>query len=770
MDVRSQLAGLQALQAATLGDPQVCVAVLDGPVDLSHPCFEGANLERIPTLVSEAAGAGLMSLHGTHVTSLLFGQPGSPVEGITPGCRGLIAPVFRAEQRGRVSQLDLSRAIEQVLEQGANIISISGGERTPTHEADEMLERALRRCEEANVLVVAAVGNDGCSCLQVPSAVASALAVGGLAPDGTPLESNNWGEAYLANGVLAPGQDLDGAAPGGGIRALTGSSFATPVVSGVAALLLSIQILNGKAADPRGVRAAILKTATPCHSPGDPECRRHLVGRLDVARAHHLITKGGNTAVDSSDLDPMPSQPAQPGAQQPEPGSLDSIAVAAAAADPEQPPQVVTASPTESNSSGDLVMGTAGVMDTAGAHAATASHDVRTQPSEPSLPGAAPPPAEAPATSQVAPGGVRAASSACGCGGGMKSLVYAIGTVGFDFRTEAERDVFRQQMDTAEVGRTPPDENNPEGAPIFAPPNPYDPNQLSTYLAKNPWASDKLTWTLNLDRTPIYALEAEMPVGMTWDRPFSSPDPERELVEVVGNPNHLSEILTTFSAYPPVSYVYKVFRDAIVGQARPVTDPNFVSRVSIPGVLTNRTVRLFSGQMVPVVEVEARGLHTWNEAALVNAAVDQVETEMRADAQRRDVDMAVNREFLERNIRAFLDKVYFQFRNLGQSPPDRAMNYAATNAFVLTNEIRSGLLSAKYVPGPNEGLYTMDTVTVSRSPYCRMDSDCWDVVVTFFDPEEVRRAKVSYLFTIDVSAKIPVSLAPAHRFLVSSFV
>jgi hypothetical protein len=62
-------------------------------------------------------------------------------------------------------------------------------------------------------VVVAAVGNDGCACLQVPSAVPSVLAVGALAPDGTPLESNNWGGAYLANGVLAPGQAHPGAAP-----------------------------------------------------------------------------------------------------------------------------------------------------------------------------------------------------------------------------------------------------------------------------------------------------------------------------------------------------------------------------------------------------------------------------------------------------------------------------------------------------------------------------------------------------------------------------
>jgi hypothetical protein len=35
----------------TLGDPEVCVAVLDGPVDLSHPCFRGAAIAQVGTLV-----------------------------------------------------------------------------------------------------------------------------------------------------------------------------------------------------------------------------------------------------------------------------------------------------------------------------------------------------------------------------------------------------------------------------------------------------------------------------------------------------------------------------------------------------------------------------------------------------------------------------------------------------------------------------------------------------------------------------------------------
>ena len=178
------------------------------------------------------------------------------------------------------------------------------------------------------------------------------------------------------------------------------------------------------------------------------------------------------------------------------------------------------------------------------------------------------------------------AASGCGCGGngnGGSQLIYALGNIGYDFRTQAQRDGFSQQMKEFKVGE------DAEGRPIVAQPNPYDPRHLARYLAENPWASDKLTWTLNLDRTPIYALEAEMPVGMTWE-PFTSPDPKRlELYEVVGDPNHLDTMLSSFAAHPPVSYVYKVFRDAIVGQIVNPTDPDpkvvagFVSRVSIPG-------------------------------------------------------------------------------------------------------------------------------------------------------------------------------------------
>src|SRR5256714_14209870 len=161
-DPPSVLSGIGLLQAQSLGSPDVCVAVLDGPADLSHPCFSTADLSRVATMVQDPAGTGEMSVHGTHVASVIFGQPGSLVPGIAPRCRGLLLPVFRDPPARRLSQLDLGRAIEQAVQEGAHIINVSGGGRAPTDEAESGLTHAPELCEGKNVRVIAPARNHGC--------------------------------------------------------------------------------------------------------------------------------------------------------------------------------------------------------------------------------------------------------------------------------------------------------------------------------------------------------------------------------------------------------------------------------------------------------------------------------------------------------------------------------------------------------------------------------------------------------------------------------
>ena len=641
--------GLQALHKLTPGSPEITVAILDGVVDTQHPCFQGAKLTRLPTLVLHGATSGQMSTHGTHIASLIFGQPNTEIEGIAPQCHGLLLPVF-SDDRRRLSQLDLARAIEQAAENGAQIISISGGALTDVGEAEDWLERAVEMCHQRNILVVAAAGNDGCECLHVPAALPAVLAVGAVDARGHPLDFSNWGETYQNQGILAPGENILGAEPGGGTIRMSGTSFAAPIVAGVAALLLSLQVQRGETPNPHAVREALLKSALPCpltSSENEPKC---LAGLLNISGAVKHLT--GETM--SETIETQATVEASGCGCGGTPETTEAILKAQKTTEPSE---VIAAVVTPSEPATPVV-------------AAQIPNPVTTSQGV-SMPETT--------TKSVTP------SQAAEPAGG---IVYAIGTLGYDFGTEARRDTFKQLMPTAVIGG------------IEVPSNPYDARQMVDYLADNLSEAKSLIWTLNLELTPIYAIE---PLGS-----FS-----RE--------------------------VYAALQELLSGQVQAEDSPEYIQRVSIPGRITGRTVRLFSGQVVPVIEPDSpRGIYGWHVNTLVSAAIEAVGAEQ-TEAQESQ---------MRRTLSSFLNRIYYDLRNLGQTSQDRALNFAATNAFQAAQTFSEAV---------GAGM-ELDSINVSKSPFCRMDSDCWDVQLKFFDPENSRRARKVFRFTIDVSDLIPVTL------------
>ena len=649
----SSIPGIKQLWAKTKGNSEVCVAVLDGLVDLKHPCFEGANLTQLPTLVQgQATPQGEMSLHGTHVASIIFGQPNSTVSGIAPHCRGLIVPIFSDYHR-RTSQLNLARAIEQAVNAGANIINFSGGELTDYGEAEDWLNRAVSLCQNNNVLLVAAAGNDGCECLHVPAALPSVLAAGAMGENGQPLDNSNWGENYQTQGILALGENILGAEPGGGTTQLSGTSFATPVVSGVAALLMSLQLQGEEKPDSQKVRTALLKTAVPCHA---QETRRCLAGQMNISGAIAHITgetmseseQDNSNGIEAScgcESTPEASLPGSVGLENSLPARADNGVVAAGVVE-----AGVTASQplSSTNTSNNQISAMPNNSQSNNSNGITPSQ----------------PPQD------------------------VTNIVYVIGTLGYDFGTEARRDSFKQLMPAVTIGNTQ------------IPANPYDARQMVDYLANNLSEAKSLIWTLNMELTPIYAIEA---VGS-----FA-----RE--------------------------VYEALQELLAGEVEAEDAERYIERVSIPGKLTGRTVKLFSGQVVPVIEpVSPRGIYGWRVNTLVDSALEAVR---RGQAEADD-------EQMRRSLSSFLNRVYYDLRNLGQTSQDRALNFAATNAFQAAQTFSTAVAAGM----------ELDSIAVTKSPFGRMDSDCWDVQLKFFDPENNRRAKKVFRFTIDVSDFIPVTL------------
>lgn len=639
--------GLKELWKEGLGDPSVCVAVLDGPIDFSHTSLAAANLTQLETLVSISANRGPALDHGTHIASIIFGQHDGAIKGIAPRCRGLIVPVFKDGANGSIapcSQLDLARAINQAVQGGAQIINISGGELSPSGTAHPILAGAVQNCADHNVLIVAAVGNDGCDCLHVPGALPSVLSVGAMDAEGLPLDFSNWGERYQSQGVLAPGENLLGAKPGGGAVANSGTSFATPLVSGIAALLLSIQLKRRQRPDTQAIRDVILSSAVGCDEQSIPDCRRYLSGRLNIEGATSQIIKEGGTMSEPAEIrEDATSQATRADASTPTVEIPPANVQAAASEAIPQPPAV---KPAISQSQEDPTNQEAVVSSNLNA----------------------------------------ATCETCAGEGAPPQLVFALGKLGFDYGTEARRDSIMQHMNE--------------------PANPNDPNQLLAYLEKNPWDAAAIFWTLNLDATPIYALQG---------RGAFARDTCQRLREFLGE------------------------------QTR-----GEVERVSTPGHIAG-SAQLSSGQVVPIIWLDLRGMYSWNNNALVEAVCGAPPPDK---AKQEEKDAYLQKA---RAVANFLQRVYEELRNLGTTPQERAINYAATNVFQVAAVFRDAI----------QAEMDLDTIEVERSPICRPDSDCWDVKLTFFNPSKVfEQARKVYLFTVDVSDVVPVMVAPVRSWFV----
>jgi cyanobactin maturation PatA/PatG family protease len=641
---------LNPLWRESTGSSSICVAVLDGPADLSHPCFEGANIAQLTTLASGSANQGAATRHGTHVASIIFGRHDSLVPGIAPGCRGLIVPVFTDGGHGELapcSQIDLARAITQAVGHGANIINISGGQLAASAESDRLLANAVQLCKDNNVLIIAAAGNDGCECLHLPAAIETVLAVGAMTGQDKPLPFSNWGEAYKAQGILALGEDVLVAATTGRVALKSGTSYATPIVSGVAALLLSIQKRHGQKPDPHGIKEVLLNTALPCAPQHSQEDQRCLAGRLNISGAYtKVVTLTSQPMFASNPKHSMTESIETVASDQPTADSINHLAGihSSEVADHRQEQLASLQVDTGIDNTVDALL-----PITSENPLSKPSHGMGSQ--------------NYTDTSVMASG----VGGDCKCStGGTAQLVYALGQLGTDFGTQARNDSFTQAM--------PPD------------------TSLLEYLDQNPWEAQSIIWTLNLDATPIYAI---LPNGA-----FSTVTYER---------------LRQFLADPSIE------------------------RVSIPGYIGGK-VRLMSGQVVPAIIPDVRGMCSWSTDALVASLIE-------ISFAPQELTPAQNEDFGNR-IREFMDRIYYDFRNLGVTPQERALNFAATNLFQAASALGNKALKDR----------DLDSISVERSPICRPDSDCYDVKISFFDPENSRRSRRISRYTVDVSDVVPVTV------------
>lgn len=223
-----------AYNAPALTGAGVTAYVLDSGVNTSDSGFGG-----------RASGDADCLGHGTHVAGII----GSSEFGVARGVK-IVSIKVTDNCGGGVTSKNLVAGIDKIISMhkagapGVVNISITIGK-------DKLVDSAIDRLYSAGLLPVVAASNVGSdACLFSPSGASRAFTVGGINKNDYRTNTSSWGNCVdiFAPGGLIVSENLNDP---NGSRTMTGTSMATPHVTGVAALYLE-KNPNAKPAEVEG--------------------------------------------------------------------------------------------------------------------------------------------------------------------------------------------------------------------------------------------------------------------------------------------------------------------------------------------------------------------------------------------------------------------------------------------------------------------------------------------------------------------------------------
>ncbi|WP_345625781.1 S8 family serine peptidase [Rugosimonospora acidiphila] len=231
------LSSLHVLDANRVSKGEgITVALIDTGVSASHPDLVGNVLPGAVTYVGTGRSGDAWHDPNGHGTGMA-GNIAAHGHGLDAGALGIasaakILPIADAGDGGRTNDAAMTASIKYAIERRVQVICLAegGGGGTPD------LATAVRAAEDANIVVVAAVGNrsQGSLVVDAPADLPGVLSVGSVDQNGNHAADSVTGSAVV---LSAPGVDIVHPAPGGGYSAGTGTSDATSITAGAVALV-----------------------------------------------------------------------------------------------------------------------------------------------------------------------------------------------------------------------------------------------------------------------------------------------------------------------------------------------------------------------------------------------------------------------------------------------------------------------------------------------------------------------------------------------------
>ena len=266
------------------GDSTIVVAVLDTGIDSTHPELAGRVLPGYDFINNDSDPSDDHG-HGTKSAGVAAAAAdnGIGIAGACWSCSILPVKVLNASNAGTFSAL--ANGITWSVDHGARVISMSLSGTT----ASSIAHAAVQYAYDRGAVLVAAAGNSGQSEQRFPAGFPEVLSVAGSTSNDTLYSWSTYGPSVL---VAAPGCNRS-TALGGAYSDFCGTSSATPLVAGSAALLAQV----APTASGEQIRQALLTTALPVSGV--------VHGRVDVANALSALAPDAPSSTGPS---PVPTE------------------------------------------------------------------------------------------------------------------------------------------------------------------------------------------------------------------------------------------------------------------------------------------------------------------------------------------------------------------------------------------------------------------------------------------------------------------------------
>ena len=225
---------IQSPQAwsVTTGSPSVMVAVIDSGVFGTHPDLT-SNLAPGWNFLQSNSDTSDLQGHGTAVAGTIAaaGNNGIGVAGVT--WQSHIMPLVVVDENDLAAYSDIAEAIRYAADQGVRVMNISLG----GADSSATLQSAVDYAWDKGALIFAAAMNNVASTPSYPAACNHVMAVSATDTNDHLASFSNYGD-WIA--ISAPGSSILTTTNGGGYAYWFGTSFASPIAAGVAALSLSV--------------------------------------------------------------------------------------------------------------------------------------------------------------------------------------------------------------------------------------------------------------------------------------------------------------------------------------------------------------------------------------------------------------------------------------------------------------------------------------------------------------------------------------------------